>query len=77
MPKPPSPLADALRFAAGEAEAEGAGVFLLIWETPGGVQVRTHPHGSQAVLRGLLEIVAGAVYPEEDSDDDDDDDASA
>ncbi len=71
MPLPPSPLADALRFAAGEAQAEGATVFLLVWETANGVQVRTHTEGSQAVLRGLLEIVAAAVYPEASGDDDD------
>lgn len=72
MPLPPSSLADALRFAAGEAQTEGATVFLLVWETQQGVQIRTYPEGSQAVLRGLLEIVAAAIYPDEETGADDD-----
>ena len=73
MPKPPSPLAEALRFAAAEAENDGATVFLLMWETQTGMQVRTYPHGSQAVVRGMLEMGAEAIQaievgPEEDDD---------
>lgn len=64
-----SELTAALDFAAAEAKAAGATTFLLVWETAGALTYRTHPQ-SVALLRGVVDMLAEEMAPDDDDDDD-------
>ena len=72
MPKPSNPQIEAARFALAEAEAAGATVLLLMWESPEGARIETFPR-SGALIRGFSLVLSDLAFPEPDDGADEDD----